>query len=352
MTNALELIDNKTPIELFGPDSSLDKILDGLEKDVRSIDTDISTASARKNVASIAYKVATTKTTLDAMGKGLTDEARKQIGLIDAGRRKMRDRLDALKDEVRKPLTEWENKEKDRVAEHEVALSELIDLADFSNMPDMGEMTTRLEKAKEIHKRSWEEFQQLANEKFNGVEEKLQSAIHEAEKRKAEQIELEKLRQEKEAREIKEREERIAREAAATAQKEAEEKAAQLAAEAEQKAQAEREAIERKAQDEREAAASKAAEDQARIAAAETARKNAEREAEQAAQAERDKIEAEKRAEQKQAEEREADKKHRTTVNNAAAAALIAEAGITEKQAKKVIIAIVQEKVTNIILKY
>lgn len=381
MSNALELIENKTALELFGSDNSLDKILDGLEKDVLSIDTDISSLAARKNVASIAYKVAKTKTTLDALGKGLTDEARKQIGLIDAGRRKMRDRLDALKDEVRKPLTEWEDKEKDRVAAHEEAMQTLTALSDTSDNPSIDETDGRIKRVEEIHGRDWEEFQQRADGAHDVTANKLNAFLLDAQKRADEQAELEKLRQEKEARELKDREDQIARDAAAAAQKEAEERAAQQAAEAERKASAERDNLEReameareaaekkaaeaekKARDERdeierkaseasEAAARKAAEDQAKIAAAETARKDAELKAEQSAQAERDRIEAENLAERQQTEKREADKKHRAHINNTALEALSTLNGISKAAAKSVVEAIAKGEIPNVKISY
>ncbi len=349
---ALVLVNNKTPLELFGPKNSLNEILDNLERDIRSIDLDISTAAGRKNVASIAYKVAKTKTTLDAMGKGLTDEARKQIGMIDADRRKMRARLDTLKDEVRKPLTEWEDKEKNRVEALEKALNDLVMLADLPSNQDIGETADRIKKASKIYGRDWEEFQHRADAEHDSTIKKLEAALKEAKKRADEKAELEKLRREKEARELKEREELIAREAAAKAQKEAEEKAARQAAEAEKRAKAERDEIERKARIAREAAAKKATEDQAKIDAAEAARKDAECKAKQAAQDERGRIEAEKKAEQEQAKEREANKKHRAKINNLAFNAISFLGRISESNAKVIVEAIAKGEIPNVKILY
>lgn len=88
------------PADVFKPGGVM-ALLARLEADVRAVKTDISTAIGREQVRSLAYKVARSKTALDAMGKALTDDARAQIDAVNAERRAIRERLDALAEPVR-----------------------------------------------------------------------------------------------------------------------------------------------------------------------------------------------------------------------------------------------------------
>lgn len=75
----------------------------------------VATKTGRDAIASVAYEVAKRKTALDNAGKALNDELRVSINAVDAERRQIRESLDALKDEVRAPLTKWEDEEAARV---------------------------------------------------------------------------------------------------------------------------------------------------------------------------------------------------------------------------------------------
>lgn len=106
--------------EVFKP-GGVRVLLDQIKAEIAQVEIDISTPEGRKACASLAYKVARSKTALDAMGKTLTDQWRKQAETVHAERRLIEKELDALANEVRAPLTEWENIEKARVKAHEDA---------------------------------------------------------------------------------------------------------------------------------------------------------------------------------------------------------------------------------------
>lgn len=115
MTTELIPLENPQPGALFVP-GGLDPILARIEADARALVPDISTVKGRSAIASLAAKVAKAKTYLDGIGKDYTADLKRQTGAVDAERKAMRDRLDALKAEVRRPLDEWEQEEEDRVA--------------------------------------------------------------------------------------------------------------------------------------------------------------------------------------------------------------------------------------------
>ena len=69
---------------------------------------DSSTDKGRKAIASMAYRVAQSKTYIESHGKDLAAELKELPKLVDSNRKYAKDFLDALRDRIRKPLDEWE----------------------------------------------------------------------------------------------------------------------------------------------------------------------------------------------------------------------------------------------------
>jgi colicin import membrane protein len=155
--NDLAVIKVLTPAIVFAP-GGVEDVLSKIFAEVKSVKTDISTPGGRQAVASLAYKVARSKTFLDEMGKELVAEWKTKSSAVDAERRTIRERLDALKDEVRKPLTDWENADKDRVAAHETALADIEALAVLGSEPTAAECAARLTALASRPPRDWQEF--------------------------------------------------------------------------------------------------------------------------------------------------------------------------------------------------
>src|SRR5690606_34102970 len=105
----LVTIEPKNALAVFTEEKAIDPILARVRKEIDAFIPDITTASGRKAVASMAFKVAKSKTYLDGVGKKLVDEYKEIPKKIDATRKRVRDTLDEWKDEVRKPLTDWED---------------------------------------------------------------------------------------------------------------------------------------------------------------------------------------------------------------------------------------------------
>ena len=105
--------------------AQIDPILARIEAEVRSHAPDLTTDKSRKAIASLAYKVSQSKTALDNAGKKLTEDQKQAIAAVDAARKKIRDRLDALRDEARKPLTDWEAAEELRAERIKQTLANL-----------------------------------------------------------------------------------------------------------------------------------------------------------------------------------------------------------------------------------
>lgn len=288
----LVVIEKSNIVTVFTESNAIDPILKKIADDARSIVPDVSTPAGRKNIASIAYKVAQAKTYLDGLGKDLVDEMKEVPKKIDANRKLMRDFLDNLKDEVRLPLTEWEE-EQARIEAEKLATIEAEKLA------------------KQVE--SDHEIALLLNAEFD---------------RKLKEAEIERIRL------IKENEERIAKEAEEKAKREAE---AQIKKEREEN---ERKIIEARLATERAERETKEAE----------ARAIADKE--RAVIAERVRLENIELQKQREIEAREADVNHKRKINKQIINDLIEHSGLNEEQAKQLITCIVKKQISNITINY
>ncbi len=122
MKNLIEINDHNAVTLYQG--EGINNIIADIEEAIANHVPDVHTTAGRKEVASLAYKIAQTKTKLDTLGKGLTDDWRKQTNAVNAKRKATRDRLDDLRDEARKPLTEWEA-DQERIAEEKRITAEV-----------------------------------------------------------------------------------------------------------------------------------------------------------------------------------------------------------------------------------
>ena len=108
-------------VEVYSSRDVVDELLKAITDEVESFVHDLSTLKGRKEVASLAYKVSQSKTALDNLGKDLVTGWKAQSKKVDGSRKHVRDSLDALRDKVRQPLTDWENAEKKRIEDLRLA---------------------------------------------------------------------------------------------------------------------------------------------------------------------------------------------------------------------------------------
>lgn len=299
----LIVIEKTNALQVFTEPEAIKSILKQIETEALALAPDISTAKGRKDIASVAYKVARAKTYIDGVGKDLVTEMKEVPKKIDATRKHARDFLDDLKDRVRKPLDDWEAEQERIEAEKKAA-------------EDAAALAKQIEFDHEIAL--------LLNAEYDRKKE--------AERAAAEQARIE-------------REQQIAREAEERARREAE-----------AKAQAEREASIRAIA---EAQAKAVAAERAKLEAEEREKTNArlaaeraEREKKQAIEDERRRVEAKAEAERRAAEARMADTENRRQVNLKALSDLSQFASLTEEQAKRVVSAIAKGQIRGIQINY
>ena len=214
--------------QVFSRVDGIRPILDQIKKVAREFKPDISTAKGRAEIKSMAAKIATSKVTIDNLGKDVVSEWKEKSKLVDAERKKARDELDDLKEEVRKPLTDWEEREEKRLFLLMSKVKEIEDLKDCSFMEGSAALKYQLEvleKTSVEDANEWQEFILKAQEVKKISIAAIKKQIEIAEKNEAEKRELEKFRAEKEKKEREEREEKIRAEAAEKATREANERA-------------------------------------------------------------------------------------------------------------------------------
>ncbi|HCM7883106.1 TPA: hypothetical protein N3466_004887 [Klebsiella quasipneumoniae] len=302
----LVVIEKKNAMAVFTNNDQLDPLIEAIEKEARSLVPDVTTKKGRDAIASMAHKVARSKTYIDNAGKDLVAELKALPKQIDESRRVVRERLDALKDEVRRPLTEWEA-EQERIKAEE-AMNALHAEALAMNEEFDRQLAARIE--------SDHEMALLMNDAFD--REQAEKKAEAERQRIAREEEIKRLAEEKAKREAAEQ---AQREIDAAAAREREAILAKERAEREQREAAER--AEREKQAAVEAERRKAQEEADRIR----------REAEQREQA---RLAEEKRKADEQAR-READVKHRKAVGTEIVKALLANTSLTRDQAIEVL---------------
>src|SRR5574343_452279 len=122
MTNEIAVLDQTAIATVFTSPQGVDLLLKRIRDEAASETPDVTTAKGRARIASLAHKVSKAKVLVDDHGKELVAEEKKRLALIDADRKKWRDGCDALRDEIRQPLTDWENAEAARVQKHNDAI--------------------------------------------------------------------------------------------------------------------------------------------------------------------------------------------------------------------------------------
>ncbi|HBV7543933.1 TPA: hypothetical protein MD543_000082 [Klebsiella pneumoniae] len=317
----LVVIEKKNAMAVFTNNDQLDPLIEAIEKEARSLVPDVTTKKGRDAIASMAHKVARSKTYIDNAGKDLVAELKALPKQIDESRRVVRERLDALKDEVRRPLTEWEE-EQERIKAEE-AMNALHAEALAMNEEFDRQLAARIE--------SDHEMALLMNDAFD----------REQAEKKAE-AERQRIAREEEIK--RQAEEKAKREAAEQAQREIDAAAAR-----------EREAILAKERAEREQREAVERAEREKQAAVEAERRKAQEEADrirrEAEQREQARLAEEKRKADEQAR-READVKHRKAVGTEIVKALLANTSLTRDQAIEVLTAVKDGRIPHTGISY
>ena len=246
------IVAEKEALQAFFADGkNLDELYSQVETMAMGLVADTSTKEGISQVKTAARQLASVRTKVDDIGKKVVADLKALPKVIDENRRAFRDKMEALQDEIRRPVTEIEEREK----EIEAIRGRHLNLANAAS----GDLFEAIEAVKGIPltEEKWRESLEKAKATVNGELNALNLMLESALKREQEQRELEELRKKQEEADRIIREQKIREEAERRAREEAEARAAAEKARLErEKAEAERKAAEaeRAAQEARERA--------------------------------------------------------------------------------------------------
>lgn len=219
-----DITTKETALQIFLTPKGTEPFIQIVRDHVASFVGDIATAKGRAEIASMARKVASVKARIEERGKEVSTELKDQPKKVDAERKRAIEELDKIRDAVRKPLTDWENSEKERIANITARIDRIKSVRDFNGTSE--EINSLLSKLKlTVIDESFGEFQRQASDELTRslfhTEELYKSTLI----KEQEKDELERLRKESEERAQKDREAQLIKEAEDRARKQAEEAA-------------------------------------------------------------------------------------------------------------------------------
>lgn len=348
----------------------LQQFIDLVKAEVEGEVPDLTTRKGRERIASLAAKVSKSKTAVEKPGRDYLRRLKEMPKVVEAELREFVTKMDTLRDETRRPLTEWEAAEDARIDRHNDAINRMKDLATELGALDADQLQARITELSAFQLgEAWEEFEAEAARAKESSLNAVQAALEARKKYDAEQAELARLRREAEERAEQDRI-RAVQEAAVEAERQR--VAQQQQAEREAAGRREQELLDQAAAQEREAEnqrlqlklqaeqaerarvqaeADRVATEQRMEQERQDAARRQEEAAEQARQEERRRADAAAAEIVRQQEARERDVAHRRSINRAALDAFVA-GGMTEECAKQAITLIAERKIPNITISY
>lgn len=241
-TDPAIIIPKESALAVLTDEKRFDQFYEKVKAEVSGHTPDLTSSAGRKAIAALAFKVTKTKTAIVAAADELTEDARKQVAKVNESKKRIEGQLNALRDEVRKPLTDWEEAEEARVA----MVAERMDywrsvgiVTAFDTLADVRARLADLQDA-DIDLSAFGDQTPIAQAVIGTSVTNLKAAVIRLEKSEAEAAELAALRRDKEERDQRDEEERRAREAEEQRQRDAQEEERR---QEEQRAQEERERI-------------------------------------------------------------------------------------------------------------
>ena len=345
------------------PDVYVKGGLDPYYQQVREMVTsevnDPTTKAGAERIKSLAAKVSSSKKAVENPGREYLKHLKEMPKVIEAELRDWVQKMDALRDEVRRPVTELEEKEKARIADLDQRLSLMQSISQQLTAIDGYKPTSEvinqwIQTLDQVEiDDSWEEYKDRAQAvKYSGLID-LKKAHESALEIEIKEAEIQRLKAEQAKRDQEERERQIAENARIAA----EQKALREKIESEQREAAAKEAAAKALRDaeeakkrlireqqesaERERIANEQAQERERLAAI------------HAAEQERLRIERIEAEKQEEENKRIRDVNHKKKINNEILSSLVGQFDfLSEEQAKQIIKAIHSGKIANVQIKY
>lgn len=346
----IEFEEGQTALEVFSSEDTVEPYLQLIRDKVAEFPLDLATKKSRKEIASLARKVASMKTQLDARAadekkkiEATISEQKTKISAIDATRKYIKQELDKLRDDTKRPLLDWEAAEEKRVSEIRQKINTFKydegDIVELSSeqLKKIEEKLISIEMDENFKENPFDQYQEFGDEAMSALDFSLQIVQRQYQvklKEEEQEAEIARLKKEAEEREKKQEEERLAAMAAAEERRKAEAEKERLRIQAEQEEErrkkAEQDAIE--------------AQEALRKQQAEADEKAKARAAELAERARLQKEEEEK--------ERKANQEHQARIHRDIQSDIVEHTGLDNDQAFEVITALYYGKIRYVKVRY
>lgn len=337
---------------IFGH-NSLSLFVEAVRAEVIGEVPDLTTDKGRKRIASLAATVARSKTAVDGVGRAYLKQLKGLPKIIEAELREFEADMNAVRDEVRKPLSDWEAEKEKAKAVVQEAMDELTNYytlpAEGCDSQAIRFRIAQLESPAPKVEVFGDRLEEAVTKQQYGLDI-LSKALDERLNFEKDQEELERLRKEAAAREEQDR----------------------IKAAADKAVEDERQRVAQQQQAQRDEDARKIREAEERVQRAEQGRQAVERQAEQerqqaAQREEQARLDEQQRQRNEQAEQqrqqtaREANRAHCGAINKAALDALLAvnmsadgqvESFLSAAEAKAIITAIIRGQIPAVTIQY
>lgn len=117
-------IAEESALSLFSGDARIENMLKAVEEEVSSLVLDPSNKKDYAHYGSIGRRISSFKVALDKKGKEIVDPLKAQCKEVDAMRKKIKDRMDALRDQFLLPRSQYD----DEIKAHEKAVADALEL--------------------------------------------------------------------------------------------------------------------------------------------------------------------------------------------------------------------------------
>lgn len=113
----------------------LKPFLQAVKEEVSSQVPDLTTAKGRARIASLAKKVSDSKVAVEKPGRDYLRRLKEMPKVVEVELKEFVDAMNALRDETRKPLTDWEAAEQARKDKHVDGIQAIKDMTVFEATP-------------------------------------------------------------------------------------------------------------------------------------------------------------------------------------------------------------------------
>ena len=186
--------DNGKLQQFFADGENLQKVADRIESMARNLVADTSTKEGISQIKTAARQIASVKKKVDDLGKAVVAELKALPKVIDKNRADFRERMESLQEEIRRPVTDIEERQK--------AIDDIKGTHFNCATCNSEELAAKIEELETqraaVTAEVWKEAYEDALKAYDSEIAALATMRDAAAKREAEQRELEELRKKKE----------------------------------------------------------------------------------------------------------------------------------------------------------